>query len=151
MTLQACLRCGSADLAMPTAGDGVSLEGGQVLASTCRACGLTGPAVMFEDRAALRQFQEQRAALYTPDAGPAQEPEVPWDLAPAEAPAFRMRGASRIIGLVVGSVFVLGGVLALLTAAGSGGAAWGTLLPSAALSLLLGLPILSLALQRREH
>lgn len=147
MALQACLRCGSLDLAMPGAADGVSYEGGQLLASTCRACGLTGPPMLFEDQAAWQRFREERAALYHPSPAPASAPTFEVPPAPELPTGAGPRSAGmRALAALVGGVFVLGALAALVTAAATG--AWVMILPSALLSLLLGVPILAMARRR---
>lgn len=147
MPLQACLRCGSLDLAMPGAADGVSYEGGQLLASTCRGCGLTGPPMLFEDQAAWQRFREERAALYHPP--PAPLTATPFEVHPAPelptGPGPRSAGM-RALAALVGGLFVLGALAALVTAAATG--AWLMLLPSAVISLLLGVPIMAMARRR---
>lgn len=147
MEYRACLRCGSLDLAMPGAGDGVTFEGGQLLVSACRACGMTGPPVVFGDRAAWELFRAERAVLYT------AEPTPPGDFAvrpPPEMPTGPgLRGAAmRGVAAIVGMLFVVGAAAAVVTAAQTGGQAWGVLLPGALVSLLLGLPILAMAGRR---
>lgn len=139
MQLKACLRCASLDLRLPGSGDGVALDGGQLLSSTCQACGLTSGPVIFSDMASYDQFRAERAALY-------QAPEPPQD--PYGVLQDRPRGQRRFargVAGIVGAFFLLGGLFALLSAARVGGDAWGTLGPSALISLLLGVPMLAFA------
>lgn len=132
---------------MPSVGDAVSFEGGQLLNSTCRGCGLTSPPVVFDDRAAWEQFRAERAALYKPDA-PAF-PEAP-TLPPLEpvAPSKPPGSLARALGTLMGVVFVGSALLSIATAAQVGGAAWATLGPSAFVALLLGVPMLLMGRRR---
>ncbi len=60
--LKACARCGSADLRLPSAGDGVLVGTGQDLSLlACQRCGAVTVPLEFDDEAARAAYESSQA------------------------------------------------------------------------------------------
>jgi hypothetical protein len=117
MRIQACPRCESRDLGLPTASDGVWLGGGELQFYVCRACQYRGMPVEFDNEAEYATFVRTHFDEEPDDAGA----EVDW---PEPGLLERLHvmpvviGVLGLGGLVAGLLMALGGLLLLL------GGAW---------------------------